>query len=252
MNHLKFTSEDINSSEWAIITGNPFRLEAMSKILMNHGKEIYWDREFRCWAGFFDKTPLLMASHGIGGPSTSILIEELAMLGIRKIIRMGTSGAIQDFIKPGDLVVTTASVRLDGASKHYAPIEYPAVADLEITLGLIESAKKEGFNVHSGITASSDTFYPGQERYDSCSAYVLSSLQGSLSEWKKLRVLNFEMESATLLTQAQVLGLRSACITGIVANRNEKESIVEDIAQTVELRCMQSIQNYIKSNICCY
>jgi uridine phosphorylase len=248
MNHLKFSSTDINSSQWAIITGNPFRLDDMAKSLIPQGREIFWDREYRCWTGFFEQTPLLLASHGIGGPSISILVEELAILGIRNIVRMGTSGSIQEHVNPGDLVVTLASVRLDGASRHYAPIEYPAVADPEISLALTQSAKKEGFTAHFGITASSDTFYPGQERYDSHSGYVLKHLQGSLMEWRQLRVLNYEMESATLLTQAQVLGLRAACITGIVASRHTEEAINEDIYPTVEANCITTIRNFLKSS----
>lgn len=248
MNHLKLSTADIYSSQWAIITGNPFRLEDMAKSLIPQGREIFWDREYRCWAGFFEQTPLLLASHGIGGPSTSILVEEMAILGIRNIIRIGTSGSIQEHVNPGDLVVTYASVRLDGASRHYAPIEYPAVADPELSLALTQAARKEGLIAHLGITASSDTFYPGQERYDSHSGYVIKHLQGSLREWKQLRVLNYEMESATLLTQAQVLGLRAGCITGIVAKRIDGEAIDEEIYPKAERNCIKAIRSFLESS----
>jgi uridine phosphorylase len=248
MNHLKFSSADMNFSQWAIITGNPFRLDMMAKRLLSQGKEIFWDREFRCWSGFCDDMPLLLASHGIGGPSTSILVEELALLGIRNVIRMGTSGSIQEHVNLGDLVVSMASVRLDGASQHYAPIEYPAVADPELTLALFNSAKNEGLAVHMGITASSDTFYPGQERYDSYSGYVRRQFQGSMMELKKLRVLNYEMESSTLFTQAQVLGLKAGCITGVIARRSCGEEILEESSELLETRCIQTIQHCLENN----
>ena len=103
---------------------------------------------------------MIVCSTGIGGPSTSIAVEELAQLGIRTFLRIGTTGAIQPHINVGDVLVTTASVRLDGASLHFAPMEFPAVADFECTTALVEAAKSVGATTHV-VTASSDTFYPG-------------------------------------------------------------------------------------------
>ena len=143
---------------------------------------------------------MIVCSTGIGGPSTSIAVEELAQLGIRTFLRIGTTGAIQPHINVGDVLVTTASVRLDGASLHFAPMEFPAVADFECTTALVEAAKSVGATTHVGVTASSDTFYPGQERYDTFSGRVVSRFKGSMEEWQSMGVMNYEMESATLLT----------------------------------------------------
>ncbi len=93
--------------------------------------------------------------------------------------------------------VTTASVRLDGASLHFAPLEFPAVADFECTTALVEAAKSIGATTHVGVTASSDTFYPGQERYDTYSGRVVRHFKGSMEEWQAMGVMNYEMESAT-------------------------------------------------------
>ncbi len=245
MNHLKFTSSDMHHAQWAIITGNPFRLELMANSLLSDSHEIFWDREYRCWVGRRGKLSFLFASHGIGGPSTSILMEEMALLGVRHVIRMGTSGSIQPKVLAGDLVVTLASVRLDGASRHYAPLEYPAVADPAMSLGLYHAAVNAAHRVHMGITASSDTFYPGQERYDSFGQYVIRDFQGSMEEWQRLHVLNYEMESATLLTMGQVMDISCACITGIVAQRCNDEKIDESIVQKVEQSCIESIGIYL-------
>ncbi len=105
---------------------------------------------------------MIVCSTGIGGPSTSIAVEELAQLGVRTFLRIGTTGAIQPHINVGDVLVTTASVRLDGASLHFAPMEFPAVADFACTTALVEAAKSIGATTHIGVTASSDTFYPGR------------------------------------------------------------------------------------------
>ncbi|MCK8393990.1 phosphorylase family protein, partial [Erwinia amylovora] len=96
---------------------------------------------------------------GIGGPSTTIAVEELAQLGVRTFLRVGTTGAIQQHLKVGDVLVTTGSVRLDGASLHFAPLEFPAVADFPCTTARVDAAKAQGARMHIGITASSDTFY---------------------------------------------------------------------------------------------
>jgi uridine phosphorylase len=125
-------------------------------------------------------------------------------------------------------------VRLDGASTHYAPIEYPAVADYEIVRALIQAARKLQIPYHVGITCSSDTFYPGQERYDTFSGYVPRHLQGSLEEWRRLNVLNYEMEAATLFVMCNALGLRAGCVAGVAAQRTRSESVALDQLQMSE------------------
>ncbi|MFQ5465969.1 MAG: uridine phosphorylase, partial [Thermodesulfobacteriota bacterium] len=112
--------------------------------------------------------------------------------------------------------ITTGSVRLDGASTHYAPIEFPAVADHGVVEALIKGAERAGVRYHLGVTASSDTFYPGEERADSFRKYNLRSLRGATEEWRRLGVLNYEMESATLLTMTASMGLAGGCVTGVV------------------------------------
>ena len=123
----------------------------------------------------------------------------------------------------GDVLVTTASVRLDGASLHFAPMEFPAVADFACTTALVEAAKSIGATTHIGVTASSDTFYPGQERYDTFSGRVVSRFKGSMEEWQAMGVMNYEMESATLLTMCASQGLRAGMVAGVIVNRTQQE-----------------------------
>ncbi|MFQ5780269.1 MAG: nucleoside phosphorylase, partial [Nitrospiria bacterium] len=150
----------------------------------------------------------------------AIAIDELAQLGVKTFIRIGTTGSIQDRIRIGDVVITSGAVRLDGASTHYAPIEYPAVAHHEVLNALIEGAKRARVRCHVGITASSDTFYPGEERTDSFMKDVLRRFQGATEELKRLHVLNYEMESATVLTLTASMGLKGGCVTGVINKRN--------------------------------
>lgn len=229
--HLNLEKGQLRNSKLALLPGDPFRvLKIAEKVRKQFGgniTELAWNREFKSILCNTSIKPVLVGSTGIGGPSTSIVIEELAMLGIKTFIRVGTTGAIQKMIKPGDVIITTGSVRLDGASTHYAPIEYPALADYKVVDVLVKAAEKSRVSYHVGITASSDTFYPGQERYDSFTGYVLRRFQSSMKEWQRLNVLNYEMESSTLLTLCSAMGLRGGCICRVIVNRTVNENIKE-------------------------
>jgi uridine phosphorylase len=223
--HLGLNKKKIKNATYAILTGDPGRVPNIAERFSNNHEEIAFNREFRTFLVEYSKVPIVIISTGIGGSSASIVMDELASIGVKTLIRIGTSGSIQDYIKAGNVVITTGSVRLDGASLHYAPIEYPATANYEVINALVNAAKATNVKFHTGITVSTATFYPGQERYDSFLGYVIKSLQGSKEEWRKLNVLNYEMESATILTLANVFGLRAGCVTGIVAEREMSEKI---------------------------
>ena len=116
-------------------------------------------------------------------------------------------------------------MRLDGTSHHYAPGSFPAVASFTVTGALIEAAKSCGAPYHVGIAVSSDTFWPGQERYDSFTGYVPKRFRGSCAEWQQLGAVNYEMEAATLFVVAQSFGLAAACVCGVVAKRTDSELV---------------------------
>ncbi|AUG98698.1 uridine phosphorylase [Pectobacteriaceae bacterium CE70] len=220
--HLGLTKNDLQGATLAIVPGDPGRVEKIAQ-LMDNPVFLASQREFTSWRAELAGKAVMVCSTGIGGPSTSIAVEELAQLGIRTFLRVGTTGAIQPHIAVGDVLVTTAAVRLDGASLHFAPLEFPAVADFTCTSALVEAAQEAGTTLHIGITASSDTFYPGQERYDTFSGRVVRRFQGSMAEWQSMGVLNYEMESATLLTMCASQGLRAGMVAGVIVNRAQQE-----------------------------
>ncbi len=237
--HIQIGAADINGATIALLPGDPGRVEKIAnkgespKFLASH-------REYTSYLTQVGKKPVLICSTGIGGPSTSICVEELAQIGIRTFIRVGTTGAIQPHVKVGDLVITQGAVRLDGASHHFAPSVFPAVADFETTCRLVKACEVLKYSYHVGITASSDTFYQGQERYDSYSKYVPPHLQGSLKQWQQLGVLNFEMESATLYTMGAALQLKTACISGVIVNRTASEKADPSIMDEVQNRVIEA------------
>ena len=220
--HLGLTKADLQGAELAIVPGDPERVRKIAEMLDNP-RFLACHREFTSWLAELDGHPIVICLTGIGGPSTSIAVEELAQLGIRTFLRIGTTGAIQPHIHVGDILITTAAVRLDGASLHFAPMEFPAVADFTCTTALVAAAEAMQVRQHIGITASSDTFYPGQERYDTYSGRVVERFRGSMAEWQAMGVMNYEMESATLLTMCASQGLRAGMVAGVIVNRTQRE-----------------------------
>ena len=207
--HLNLTKVQLKGATLAIVPGDPARSERIAKKLDNP-EFLASTREFTSWLGYLNGQPVVVCSTGIGGPSTSICVEELAQLGVRTFLRIGTTGAIQPHINVGDVLVTTGAVRLDGAN-------------FECTTALFNAAKEKGIEPFVGITASSDTFYPGQERYDTYSGKVYRDYQGLLKQWQDLNVMNYEMESATLFTMCNALGLRAGMVAGVIVNRTQQE-----------------------------
>jgi uridine phosphorylase len=218
--HLGLGKKEIQGAKIALLPGDPFRTQAIaeeiSRAYRGAIKKLAWKREYCTCLVRAGSEKILVTSTGIGGPSTSIAIDELARLGLRTFIRVGTTGAIKKNIRNGDVIITTGSVRLDGASTHYAPIEYPAVAHYQIVNALVKGAEAVKVRYHVGVTASSDTFYPGEERKDSFRRYTIKRFQGATREWLALGVLNYEMESSTVLTLTASMGLRGGCITGVI------------------------------------
>ncbi|MCP4150906.1 MAG: nucleoside phosphorylase, partial [bacterium] len=137
--HLGLKKTDLKEAVTALLPGDPDRVPMIASYLSN-AREVASKREFKTFFGYINKIPVIVTSTGIGAPSTSVCVEELAQLGIRDLIRGGSPGAIQENIAPGDIMIPTAAVRLDGSSMDFAPIQYPAVADYYITNALIKSA----------------------------------------------------------------------------------------------------------------
>ena len=241
--HIQLSKSDIKGALTVILPGDPGRVEPIAKALDVNAFKLAVNREYTSFLAVVNDRPILICSTGIGGPSTAIAIEELAQIGIQNFIRIGTTGAIQSHINVGEIIISTASVRLDGTSQHYAPLAYPAVSDFSLTERLVSAANKRKLNYHLGITASSDTFYPGQERYDSFSGYVPRDFQGSLKEWQQLNVLNYEMESSALFVTTSTFGLKSAAIYAVIANRTQSEVPNHAVYQSAIDQCIQVIKD---------
>ena len=239
--HLGLTPDDLAGATVAIVPGDPARVSRIAD-LMDDPVHLASNREFTSYRSTIDGTPVISCSTGIGGPSVSVCVEELAQLGVRTFLRVGTTGSIQPDLPVGHLAISQAAVRLDGASRHFAPLEYPAASSFECTRALVDAAVALDAPHQVGVTASSDTFYPGQERYDTVAGQVIPALRGSMEEWCRIGVLNFEMESATLFTMCGANGWRAGCVSGVIAHRTESEKVVdEDLVAATEALAIEVV-----------
>lgn len=249
--HIGISARMIKGAKYALLPGDPGRVEALAKAL-GSAEPVGCHREYTSWLAEVEGEKVLVCSTGMGGPSVAIGMEELACIGIENFIRIGTTGSIQEHVELGDLVINNAAVRLDGTSQHYAPLSFPAVASFELTDALRKAAIAVNVPYHLGISISSDTFWPGQERYDNFSGYVRRALQGSLKEWQTLGALNYEMETATMFVVAQSFGLKAASICGAIAKRTESEEVApHEIYKLASERFMavakRALQDLIKA-----
>jgi uridine phosphorylase len=152
-------------------------------------------------------------------------MEELVKVGAENFIRVGTCGGMQTDVKGGDIVIATGAIRMEGTSREYAPIEFPAVANLDITNALVKSAKQLGYNYHTGIVQCKDSFY-GQHSPET--KPVSYELQNKWEAWKRLGCLASEMESAALFVVASHLGVKVGSVFLAVANQEREKLNLEN------------------------
>ena len=217
MYHLDFG--DSHGAAYAILPGDPGRVEKIASYLENP-RFYHQNREYTTWLGALAGKTVMVISTGMGGPSTAIAVEELYQTGIRNFIRVGTCGGMALPVTGGDLVIATGAIRMEGTSKEYVPIEFPAVANLDVTNALIEAAKRLDAKWHAGIVQCKDSFY-GQHSPQRMPSG--DELMAKWDAWIKAGCLASEMESSALFIVSQILGARSGCVLNVVWNQ-ERES----------------------------
>lgn len=213
--HIGLDSEKTENAKYAIITGDPLRVGKLASFLDNP-RQIGQNREYTSYIGYIEGVPVVVMSHGIGGPSTAIAVEELSQLGIETIIRVGTSGGMQEKVMAGDVVVVNAAIRQEGTSKEYLPVEFPAVADFEVTSALKEAAEKLNQAYHIGIVHCKDSFY-GQHSPERMP--VSNELLAKWDAWIRGGALVSEMETAALYTVSSTLNIRAGGVMLCIWNQ---------------------------------
>ena len=223
--HIRCVKGDVG--RYVILPGDPGRVPKIAAYF-DDAKQVQYNREFNVYTGYLLGEKVSVCSTGIGGPSASIAMEELHAIGADTFIRTGTCGGIDLDVQAGDIVVATGAIRYDHTSLEYAPIEFPAVADLDVTLALREAAREMGERVHTGIVQSKDSFY-GQ--HDPGRMPVSYELLNKWEAWKRLGVKASEMECAALFTVASALKCHCGACFHVVWNQ-EREKAGMDQLQT--------------------
>jgi uridine phosphorylase len=196
MPHIRLTADQ--GFRYALLAGDPARLDRILPLLEN-GRDLEYNREFRSAAGSYKGTEVLLLSTGIGGASMGIAVEELHLIGVTHAIRIGSAGAYRPGIGIGDLLIANGAVKDDGASNTYLPAQMPAVPDTDLLFRVIRAAEENGYRHHVGVVRSHDSFYTDRED-EIC------------REWGARGVTGADMETAALFTVGAVRGVKTASI----------------------------------------
>ena len=216
--HIQCVEGDVG--RYVLLPGDPGRCEAIARHFDNP-VHVGMNREYNVWTGTLLGEKVSVCSTGIGGPSAAIAMEELVKIGADTFIRVGTCGGIDLNVKPGDVVVATASIRFEHTSLEYAPIEFPAVGDFDVISALKSASEELGFNTHAGVVHCKDSFY-GQHSPESSPVYY--ELLQKWESWKRLGVKASEMESAALYVVAAALGVRCGSSFHAVWNQEREKA----------------------------
>lgn len=244
--HIGLRKGDVG--KYVILPGDPKRCEKIARHF-DDAKLIADSREYVTYTGYLDGVKVNVTSTGIGGPSASIALEELVRVGADTFLRVGTCGGMQTDIMGGDLVIATGAIRMEGTSKEYAPIEFPAVANLEITNALVQAAKDLNKKYHVGIVQCKDAFYGQHEPETKPVDYELVN---KWNAWVRLGCKASEMESAALFVVGDYLRVRVGSSFLVVANQEREKlglenPVVHDTEAAIEVT-VQAIRNLIKQD----
>ena len=244
--HLQIRPGDVG--RYVILPGDPKRCEKIAKHFED-AKLVADSREFVTYTGYLEGEKVSVTSTGIGGPSASIAMEELVQCGADTFVRVGTCGGIDLDVKGGDIVIATGAVRMEGTSREYAPIEYPAVADLDVTNALVAAAKEKNFTHYTGVVQSKDAFYGQHEPEKMPVGYELIN---KWEAWKMMGCLASEMESAAMFICASKLRARAGSCFLVVANQErEKLGLENPVAHDTDMAiqvAVEAIRKLIKAD----
>lgn len=244
--HIQVAKGEVG--RYVIMPGDPKRCVKIAQYLENPVL-IADNREYVTYTGTLDGVKVSVTSTGIGGASAAIAVEELYRCGADTFIRIGTCGGMQAEVKSGDVVIATGAVRMEGTSKEYAPIEYPAVPDLGVTNALASAAKKKGYPYHAGVVQCKDAFYGQHEPETKPVGY---ELMNKWEAWKRMGCLASEMESAAMFIVAGYLRVRSGSCFLVVANQEREKlglenPVVHDTSMAIQV-AIEAVRELIRED----
>ena len=196
---LKTNSKNIRKK--SLVCGDPGRADKIAQFLSKK-EEISYNREYKLINGLYNKQPVSVLSHGVGGPGAGVAFKELIKGGAEEIIRVGTAGSLSKDIKDGDLVIATAAVRNDGLTEQLVDLAYPAVADWELVARLNQMAEDLDIKTSTGIVSTIAAFYPEVEPL-------------SNNYFSQARAIAVEMEASALFVIASLNNIKAGAVFAI-------------------------------------
>ena len=235
--HIGLKQGDVG--KYVILPGDPKRCAKIAEYF-DDAKLVADKREYTTYTGYLCGEKVSVTSTGIGGPSASIALEELVNIGAETFIRVGTCGGMDLDVKGGDVVIATGAIRMEGTTKEYAPIEFPAIAALDIVNSLILAAQKLGYKTHVGVVQCKDSFY-GQHSPESMP--VSYDLTQKWEAWKRMGCLASEMESAALFIVGSFRKVKVGSVFLAVANQErEKQNLENPVVHDTEKAIKTAIE----------
>lgn len=227
--HIHLREGDVG--KYVLLPGDPGRCELIASYF-DQPRFVVSNREYTTYTGTLLGEPVSVTSTGIGCPSTAIAVEELIKLGAHTFIRVGTAGFVQDDGRSGDLAILTGAIRDEGTTPQYLPIEYPAIASLDVVVALRSAAIRSGLPYHVGVSHSKDSFYAEIEpERMPLSDHLLARWKA----WKAGGAICSEMESSALFILAGIHRKRAGGVMLIIGDPTEKVETPEEEARLVAL-----------------
>ena len=211
--HIRCKAGDVG--RYCILPGDPGRCAAIAA-RFEKAEQVSQNREFTVYSGVLAGERVSVCSTGIGGPSAAIAMEELIAIGAHTFIRVGTCGGMALPVRAGDVIIATGAIRMEGTSREYAPIEFPAVPDFATTCALVDAARALGKPFHTGVVQCKDSFYGQHAPQTKPVGYELLN---KWNAWVQCGCLASEMESAALFVVASYRKVRIGTVLLTMANQ---------------------------------
>jgi purine-nucleoside phosphorylase len=220
---LHVRAEPGDYAEAVLLPGDPLRAKYIADTYLDDVVQTNSERGMLGFRGTWNGEAVSVQATGMGCPSAAIVIEELVMLGCKKLLRVGTCGGLQPHHALGDMIVAISAVPQDGTTNTYVKEPHAPTADWGLVHGSVHAAKEIGQPIHVGPVVSSDVFYnPDSEQYQ---------------RWSDRGVLAVEMEAAILFTLGGLRKVHAGClliVSDIVVEGEFKRITDEELQAAVD------------------
>jgi uridine phosphorylase len=235
--HVKVRPGDVG--RYVLLPGDPGRVDQMAEFL-DDAEFVSFNREHKVYTGTLLGEKVSIVSTGMGCPSTAIALEELIAVGADTFIRVGTSGAVQPWLKLGDVAVVTGAIRDEGTTPQYLPIEFPAIADIEVVNALAEASKRVGANYFLGVSQTKDSFYGEVERER---MPLADHLEERWKAWEAGGAICSEMEAAAIFILSSIYRKRAGGVMMVIGSdidtllkkQHDKEIMIKAAVEAIKI-----------------